>query len=94
MDTLAGVQTEPTASPSPGLLEIAHFWRTEENKALVAQIENQLISQGDDLSGDQHALLSLLLVDLGDWVGIEGRMHALEKTQEEESGPKEEESSP
>lgn len=77
-------------SPTSDLLEVAQFWRKDETNELVAQIDNKLINLEDELSGDQHALLSLLLLDLGNWVGLEGRMQAIqtieaEKINEEES---------
>lgn len=80
----AAPQPEAMPAPSPDLLEIAHFWRKKETNMLTAQIENKVIAQGEALTSDQHALLSLLLLDLGNWVGLEGRIQAVEKLQAEE----------
>lgn len=88
------MQVEASKMDTRGLLEIAHLWRHEDTKKLVAQIENQYINHGDELTGDQHALLSLLLLDLGEWVGLEGRMRAVEDLQAEEENAEEEERKP
>lgn len=81
-DELLSIPT--SISPSSDLLEVAQFWRGEEDKELIAQIDSKLVHQEDELSGDQHALLSLLLLDLGNWVGLEGRMQAMQAVQSEE----------
>lgn len=90
----AAPQPEAMPAPSPDLLEIAHFWRKKETNMLTAQIENKFIAQGEALTSDQHALLSLLLLDLGNWVGIEGRIKAVEKLQEEAESVTEPEDEP
>lgn len=88
-------QPEATPTPTPNLLDVAHFWRQTETKELTAQIDNQFIKQGKPLTSDQHAMLSLLLLDLGDWVGLEGRIQAVKKlqTEEEESAAEAEDES-
>ena len=75
---------EAVPAPSADLLEIAHFWRHVDTNHLTTQIDNKSIEQGEQLTSDQHALLSLLLLDLGNWVGLEGRLQAVEKIQAEE----------
>lgn len=82
-DDQADVERAEPPAAAARLLEVAHLWRHADSKQLVAQIENQFINQGDELTSDQHALLSLALVDLGDWVGLESRIKAVEELKEE-----------
>lgn len=84
-DSPTTAPNQPDAAPpvsTPGLLDVAHFWRHEDSKQLVAQVENQFISMGEDLTSDQHALLSLVLLDLGEWVGLESRMQVINELQQ------------
>lgn len=62
---------------TPELLEIGQFWRTNDNNQLVVQIDKKLYYQGDDIGGDKQTLLTLLVEDLGSWIGIEGRLKTL-----------------
>lgn len=57
-----------------GMAEIVKIWRKDENKELVAEIEQIKLTKGNQLNSEQHAVLSILLVDLQDWVGLEKRM--------------------
>ena len=94
MDTQTEAERAVPATATPGLLDVAHLWRHEESKQMVAQIENQYINHGDDLTSDQHALLSLALLDLGDWVGLESRMQAVEDLQVENENELEDKTAP
>ena len=94
MDTQAEVEPAAPPAAAPGLLDVAHLWRHEDSKQLVAQIDNQYIDHGEELTSDQHALLSLALLDLGDWVGLESRMQVVEELQEEEDKEEEKEAAP
>ncbi|MDH5505778.1 MAG: hypothetical protein OEZ02_00980 [Anaerolineae bacterium] len=57
-----------------GLVEIAQMWRRQGNKELVTEIGGRILNFRDKLTPEQHATISLLLVDLQDWVGIETQL--------------------
>ena len=67
------------APPRHGLRKSFRFWREEHSKKLVTQIGDELIDFGDDLQEDHRGLLSLLLVDLQAWIGLETQMKAAEE---------------
>ncbi|MBW8011783.1 MAG: hypothetical protein FVQ83_11170 [Chloroflexi bacterium] len=69
-------EPEPLPEPKihPGLREIAKIWRRDITKELVAEIEETQLTKGNQLDSEQQAVLSMLLVDLQDWVGLEKRM--------------------
>ena len=66
----------PEPEDHPGLTKIAKIWRKDKNKELMAEIEDAMLSKGNHLNSDQHAVLSMLLVDLQDWVGLKSKLEA------------------
>ncbi|MDH3944415.1 MAG: hypothetical protein OEV06_10020 [Anaerolineae bacterium] len=83
----------PSPPVPPGMLEIARLHRKEGSNQLVAEIDSSLITKDDDLTSDQHALLSLLLLDLSDWIGIQSLLESSAAEAEAGSASKDEESS-
>ncbi len=76
-------KAEPAPRPRlpdsrPGFMHLAHMWREDGSKELVAEIEGAMLKKDNDLTTEQHGLLSLLLVDLQNWVGLEARLKAAE----------------
>ncbi|KAA3644934.1 MAG: hypothetical protein DWQ07_16155 [Chloroflexi bacterium] len=67
------------APPRLGLHKYVRFWREDTSKKLVTQIEDDLIDYGEDLDEEQRGRLSLILVDLQAWVGLETQIKAAEE---------------
>ena len=72
-------QAVAAAPPRPGLRKYVQFWREENSKKLVTQVEDELVDYGEDLNEDQRGRLSLILVDLQAWIGLETQMKAVEE---------------
>jgi len=96
-----GEDTDRQSAEPPtrkGMVELMRLWRHRDTKALHAEIEGELIEQGDTLAPDQHGRLAMLLVDLQDWIGVEAQLDNAERTSSapmgKKSGEKDEPDSP
>ena len=61
-----------------GLVKQTRLWHDPTTKDLVVEIDGLKVSQGGDLSPEQHGRLSRILIDLQDWIGLEAQLIAAE----------------
>jgi hypothetical protein len=62
-----------------GLRPVANLWQDAESRKMVAEVDGKLISQAGQLVAQQHAQLSIALVGLQEWVGLESQMQKAEE---------------
>jgi len=61
----------PARPAHPGLVEVLRVFRDEHNYKLAVEIENELVRREQPFDADQHSRISLIALDLSNWLGLE-----------------------
>ncbi len=61
-------QEKSDQPPPEGRVEVARLWRRDQDNEILAELDGKTFESAADLNADEHARLSLALVDLYAWL--------------------------